>query len=311
MFDAGRYRFTTTTDDGVRLYLDGQLIIDKWRDQSKTSHSAERDLIAGQHSLRMEYYENSGDAVARLSWKRVEAQPTPTPGGPWRGEYFANRSLAGAPKLLQDSASINFNWGKGSPAPSRIPPDNFSVRWTRTVNFGEGRYRFKTTTDDGVRLYVDGKLIIDRWYEMSVSTFTADVKLKGGNHTIRMEYFELQGNAVAKLSWEKMKEDKPAAVGNIITCASPGNSWVKVYRLDGNSWTNTNPSGYGPVGSSGRMKLDGFTVDTGRYGAAGHPYRVEVWTNGVRVHSVGNTAAGEAPFRVRAWADNDTPWGCP
>jgi hypothetical protein len=100
-------------------------------------------------------------------------------------------------------------------------------------------------------------------------------------------------------------------VGNIVTCASPGNSWVRVYRLDGNTWTDTNPNGYGPIGSSGRMKLDGFTVDANRYGAAGHPYRVEVWTNGVRVRSVGNTAAGEASFRVRAWVDNYTPWGCP
>jgi hypothetical protein len=122
---------------------------------------------------------------------------------------------------------------------------------------------------------------------------------------------EQNGNAVARLSWEKLKEDKPTPVGNIVTCASPGNSWVRIYRLDGNVWADTNPNGYGPVGSSGRLKLDGFTVDAARYGSAGHPYRVEVWTNGARVHSVGNTGAGEGSFRVRAWADNYTPWGCP
>ena len=306
-FDAGRYRFTTTTDDGVRLYLDGQLIIDKWRVQSAATYSAERNLSAGQHSLRMEYFEAAGNAVARLSWTRIDGPP---PQGLWRGEYFANPGLSGPPALVRDDSAINFNWGGGSPAP-QIPSDNFSVRWTRTANFGGGRYRFKTTTDDGVRLYVDGRLVINRWYEMAATTFTTELNLKGGNHTIRMEYFELHGNAMAKLSWEKVKEDKPTPIGNIITCAQPYNSWVKVYRLDGNSWTDTNPNGYGPIGSSGRLKLDGFTVDTARYGSAGHPYRVEVWTNGVRVHSVGNTAAGEPSFRVRAWADNYTPWGCP
>jgi hypothetical protein len=308
-FDGGRYRFTTVTDDGVRLYLDGKLIIDQWRDQAETALSAERDLGAGQHSLRMEYYQATGDAVARLSWKRVNPPPPPT--GPWRGEYFDNPSLSGSPRLVRDDASINFTWGTGSPAPE-IPPDNFSVRWTRTVNFGGGRYRFKTTTDDGVRLYIDGKLVIDRWYEMGVTTFTVQRDLGSGNHTIRMEYFEHLGIAVAKLSWEKVKEGKPTPVGNIITCARPGgNSWVKVYRLDGSAWADTNPKGYGPIGSSGRLKLDGFPVDTALYGGAGHPYRVEVWVNGARIYSVGNTAAGEASFRVRADADNYTPWGCP
>jgi hypothetical protein len=307
-FDAGRYRFTTETDDGVRLYLDGQLIIDKWRDQPPTATSAERDLAAGQHSLRMEYYQASGGAVARLAWTRVG--PPPPPKGSWRGEYFANPSLYGPPALVRNDADINFNWGLGSPAP-QIPPDNFSVRWTRTARFEGGRYRFRTTTDDGVRLYVDGRLVINRWYDMAATTFDVYLDLGAGNHTVRMDYYEHLGNAVAKLSWEKQKEDKPGQVGNIITCARPGNSWVRVYRLDGSVWADTNSKGYGPIGGSGRLKLDGFLVDTNRYGAAGHPYRVEVWTNGVRVRSVGNTAAGEASFRVRAWADNYTPWGCP
>jgi hypothetical protein len=309
-FDAGRYRFTTTTDDGVRLYVDDQLIIDQWHNQAPTAYSAERDLGAGQHLLRMDYYEATGNALARLAWARVN--PAPPPSSPWRGEYFTNPWLSGTPALVRNDAAIDFNWGLGSPAP-QIPPDNFSIRWTRTSAYSGGRYRFKTTTDDGVRLYVDGRLVINRWYDMAPTTFTVLLDLGAGKHTVRMEYYEHLGNAVAKLSVEKVgaKEDKPADVGNIVTCASPGNSWVRVYRLEGANWVDTNPKGYGPIGSSGRMKLDGFSVDVKRYGGAGQPYRVEVWTNGVRVRSTGDTAAGEAPFRVRAWADNYTPWGCP
>ncbi len=306
-FEAGRYRFTTETDDGVRLFLDGQLIIDQWRDQPATVYTVERDLSAGTHSLRMEYYEASGGAIARLSWKRIDA-PTPVPTGPWRGEYFANPFLSGSPTLVRNDAAINFNWGAGSPDPA-IPADGFSVRWTRTVNFGGGRYRFKTTTDDGVRLYVDGRLVINRWYDMARTSFTVDLTLSKGEHAIRMEYYENQGNASAALSWQKLK-DEPTPVGNIITCVRPGYSWIKVYRLDGNTWVDVNPRGYGPIGSSGRLKLDGLIVDTARYGGEGHPYRVESWSNGVKIYSVGDTARGEAPFRVRAWADNYTPWPC-
>jgi hypothetical protein len=304
-FEAGRYRFTTTTDDGVRLYLDGKLIIDQWRDQAPATFTAERDLSAGQHTLRMDYYEAAGGAVARLSWTRIGGPAQ----GPWRGEYFANRSLAGSPALVRDDPEINFDWGAGSPAP-QIPPDDFSVRWTRTINLSGGRYRFSPTTDDGVRLYVDGRMVMQRWMDMAPTTFNVYLDLASGDHTVRMEYYEHTGNALARLSIDKVASEKPVPVGNIVTCARPGNSWIRIYRLDGNSWTDTNPNGYGPIGSSGWLKLDGFMVDTARYGGAGHPYRVEVWTNGVRVHSVGNTAAGEAPFRVRAYADNYTPWGC-
>jgi hypothetical protein len=205
-FDAGRYRFTTTTDDGVRLYLDGQLIIDQWRDQTATSHSADRDLGAGQHSLRMEYYEGSGGAVARLSWKRIDGQP---PQGTWRGEYFANPSLSGSPVMVRDDGAINFDWGEASPAPPQVPPDNFSVRWTRSVAFDAGRYRFTTTTDDGVRLYLDGQLIIDQWRVQAAATYSVERNVGAGQHSLRMEYFEAAGRAVARLSWARTDAPPP------------------------------------------------------------------------------------------------------
>jgi hypothetical protein len=307
-FAAGRYRFTTTTDDGVRLYVDGRLIINQWRDQPPTTYNAEIDLGAGQHAVRMEYYEAYGGAMARLTWTRLNPPPPP-PATPWRGEYFTNPWLSGSPALVRDDPAIDFNWGYGSPAP-QIPPDNFSVRWTRTISLSAGRYRFRTITDDGVRLYVDGKLVMNRWYDMPPTTFNVYLDLGAGNHTVRMEYFEHLGTAEAHLTISSAQSEKPAAVGNIITCARPG-TWVRIYRWDGSTWADTNPKGYGPIGSSGRMKLDGFTVDVNRYGQTGQPYRVEVWSDGVRLQSVGNTAAGEAPFRVRADADNYTPWGCP
>ncbi len=65
---AGRYRFTVTTDDGSRLWVDGQLTIDAWWPQGPTGHTAEVDLGAGEHVLRYEYFEQTGGATARLTW---------------------------------------------------------------------------------------------------------------------------------------------------------------------------------------------------------------------------------------------------
>jgi hypothetical protein len=80
------YTFYTKTDDGVRLWVNGQLLIDEWVDQGATEWSATIALNAGQkYSITMEYYENGGGASAQLSWsspslaKSVIPQPSCIP----------------------------------------------------------------------------------------------------------------------------------------------------------------------------------------------------------------------------------------
>ena len=197
--EAGRYRFTTKTDDGVRLFVDGRLLVDQWRAMAPTMFSAEVALSGGWHSVRMEYYEASGGAMARLSWSKVSGGA----GTAWRGDYYANRWLHGAPAFARYHERIDFDWGIGAPDP-RLPADNFSVRWTRNVHLQAGRYLFSTKTDDGVRLYVDGALVIDQWRTMAPTQFSAEVQLASGWHQVRMEYFEAGGGAMAKLSWERV-----------------------------------------------------------------------------------------------------------
>ena len=198
--DAGRYRFTTTNDDGVRLYLDGQPIIDEWREQAAIVCSVELELSGGQHTLRMEFFEATGIARAQLAWKRIDA---PSAQDAWQGEYFANQSLAGSPAMVRYDALIDFNWLAYSPAP-QIPGNNFSVRWMRTIYLSGGRYRFKTTTDDGVRLYVDGQRVLQHWYDQA-ATHNVEIDLGPGNHSIILEYFEHLGHARARLAIEKIE----------------------------------------------------------------------------------------------------------
>src|SRR5690606_2207379 len=126
---AGTYRFTATSDDGVRVWLDGELIINDWSDHPERTTTVDKAVSAGHHLLTVEYYENGGDAVMSFSYAPVQQAINN-----WRGEYYNNNSLSGSPTLVRDDASVNFNWGAGSPAAGTIVADNFSVRWTRNLN---------------------------------------------------------------------------------------------------------------------------------------------------------------------------------
>lgn len=314
---AGRYRFRVTVDDGARLWVNNQLLIDQWRQQSETTYAAEWVAPGGGVPIKLEYYEEGEGAVIRLAWERTDAPtPTPTPpaatGKKWRGEYFNNRDFSGAPALTREDRSVDFSWGADSPAPGVVNSDNFAVRWTITLNFSGGRYRFSTESDDGVRLYVDNKLLIDQWRVQPLTRFNSETTLSKGNHTLRLEYFEQSGSAVARLGWRKLAA-VANNVGNIITCVPPqpaNYAWIRLYRLDNNGNWYALGRGIGSTSANGYLKIDGLAVDVARFGSRGEPYRVEQWINGKVARSVGNTSAGEPEFRVRAAADNFTPWQC-
>ncbi len=201
-FVEGRYTFTTGTDDGVRLYIDGRLVIDKWQDQGVTAWTHTEYLQSGPHEIRMEYYENSFDAAAQLSWVASTDQSPPTISG-WRGEYFNNKSLSGTPTLIRGDQLIDFDWGLNAPAPS-VNPENFSVRWSKTEVFESSTYRFRLVSDDGIRMYIDNQLAFDAWNDHGVRTDTFEKTLTAGPHDIRVEFYDSGFDAVAKMSYTKI-----------------------------------------------------------------------------------------------------------
>ena len=207
---SGTYRFTATSDDGIRVYVDGSLAINEWYDHSAKTVSVDRSLAAGHHLLVVEFYERTGDAVARLSWAPVTTITN------WRGEYFNNKTLGGTPALVRDDAQINFQWGSGSPAPGTIGRDGFSARWTRNLNLAAGLYRFSMTVDDGGRLWVNGHLLINVWMDQAPRTYTGDIYLPGGGVPVRMEYYENTGGATAQLSWIKTDGSSGPGPGTVI-----------------------------------------------------------------------------------------------
>ena len=423
---AGTYRFTVTADDGVRVYVDNALVIDGWVDQYNTTYTADKALTAGNHDIKVEYYENTGGAVAQFSFANIAPPPptnqppapvisTPASSLTWKvgdtinfsgsatdpedgalapaqltwtlimhhcpsnchlhtiqsfagvssgsfatpdheypsylelqltatdsaglasstsvilqpktvdltfgsnpsglqltagtfskaapftqtfiqnsqvalntispqmlsgqsynfqswsdggaqghtilstatpttytatftansssgylGQYW-NTPNAGtaptipttAPTLTRNDAAINFDWGTGSPDPS-ITIEHFVARWTKTTSFTAGTYTFTATADDGIRVYIDGALLIDKWIDQGPTTYTATKTLTAGNHDIKVEYYENTGGAVAKVSYSGSAAPQPTTT----ISANPTN--IKVGSSTRITWSSTN-----------------------------------------------------------------------
>jgi hypothetical protein len=130
------------------------------------------------------------------------------------GEYFSHQlsTFTNPPSLVRTDATVDFDWGSGSPDPG-ISSDQFTVRWTGAVQpqFNE-TYTFYTTTDDGVRLWVNGQLIVDEWMDQSATEWGGSISLAAGRrYSLTMEYYENAGNASAQLAWSS-----PSTVKTII-----------------------------------------------------------------------------------------------
>lgn len=129
--------------------------------------------------------------------------------GQWLAEYFPNTKLAGKSTLTRcETGPIDYYWMTGSPDP-RLPVDAFSARWTASLPFSTGTLKLTTYTDDGVRVFVDGKRVIDNWTRHGITEDSTSVDLKEGVHTVRMEYFEAGGEGLAQLFIEDAEPTEP------------------------------------------------------------------------------------------------------
>jgi len=194
-FEGGTYRFQIRTDDGFRLWINGELVAEEWRQRQDGWTFTDHYVSQGTHTVVIEYFEYTGAAVAQVGWEKIAT------GATWRGEYYDNRDLEGDPVLVRDDGAIDFYWGNGSPDDA-VPADDFSVRWSRTLGFTAGRYRFLASCDDGVRITVDGALVVDAWQKQKLpNTNSGEITLAAGQHTVVVEYFEEGGEAAAHVWW--------------------------------------------------------------------------------------------------------------
>ena len=342
-FDSGRYRFIARTDDGIRVWVDGRRVIDAWWDQPPTVHRGEISLSQGEHTVKVEWYENGGGAVAQVRWERIRTQdphcgdrtePNNSynqgywlqPGqrvegyicpqndidwfrftvnsgdevrirlqslpadydmvlyvnnqevansdrggtsdeeivwrargvgngtrayikvygwnGAWsrndsyvislekhqsgggascpnqyKAEYFNNRDLRGSPVLVRcEGWPIRHDWGGGSPGPG-VSSDNFSARWTGRAHISDGVYTFIARADDGIRVWLNGQILINQWKDQPPTEYRSVRRVPSGDYHIRVEYYEHGGGAVAQFRWERGVHGGP---GGYTFCANEG-----------------------------------------------------------------------------------------
>jgi beta-glucosidase len=132
----------------------------------------------------------------------AEALTTPEGKPGLKGEYFRGRDLQGEAVVTRVDSNVNFDFNGQSPAPG-LGREDFSVRWTGVLTPSQsGAFQLGVTGDDGYRLWLDGKLIVEDWSTHAPSTKMAAVPLeKNHPYPLKLEYFQGGGGAVAKLIW--------------------------------------------------------------------------------------------------------------
>ncbi len=139
----------------------------------------------------------TGDPVPGSVLQTVDGRPG------LRGEYFKGTELKGTPVATRIDRDVDFAFSEPVPG---LGTQNFSVRWTGFLRPAEsGNFELGATGDDGYRVWLDNKLLVEDWAAHSQTTKTAKVALeKGRRYAVRMEYFQVGGSAVARLVWSRV-----------------------------------------------------------------------------------------------------------
>ncbi|NBR85447.1 MAG: hypothetical protein EBS84_08205 [Proteobacteria bacterium] len=213
------YTFHVETGGGVKLWLDGVLILDQWRDQPGDFYSTVVPLTAGQkYDLRVEHFNTSKEAKMRLLWSSASQRKLPipadalTPSRPAEissrkpqhgllGTYFSRPDCTGE-VLKRLDAQVNFDWADKPAAPG-VPTEDFSVRWTGQVQAQHSEnYTFHVEADDGVRVWLGDRQIIDEWRQQSTTVVSQPAALSAGQfYPLTIEFFSAKPPAMAKLKW--------------------------------------------------------------------------------------------------------------
>jgi RHS repeat-associated protein len=156
----------------------------------------------------------------------VQATAPVSTGTGLTASYFDNMNFTNL-KIVRTEASVNFDWGGGSPH-STIGVDTFTARWEGKVEpLYTQTYTFYTVTDDGVRLWVNGQLVIDKWIDQAPTEWSGQIALTAGQrYDIRMEFYENGGGAMAKLLWSSASQAKTVIAQSQLYPATAANGAV-------------------------------------------------------------------------------------
>jgi RHS repeat-associated protein len=161
----------------------------------------------------------------------VQATAPVSTGTGLTAKYFDNANFTDL-KLTRTDSTVNFDWGGGTPH-ATVGVDTFSVRWEGKVEpLYSQTYTFYTLTDDGVRLWVNNQLVIDKWTDQGPTEWSGQIALTAGQrYDIRLEFYENGGGATAKLLWSSASQSKAAIAQSRLYPAGAGNAQVDLRWL--------------------------------------------------------------------------------
>ena len=231
------YTFYTESDDGSRLLIDGNPIVGNGGLHGAQEASGTLKLKPGDHDILIEYFDATFDALMKASWSspamkreiipanvlwhkapgKDELQP-----GLW-GEYFDFNT--GFPQPPTDrkanfkrvDRTLNFEPTEGEFGNTTLS-ENFFARWSGTLRVPKaGKYTFYTASDDGSRLLINGKQIVNNGGPHEMQEVGGEIELTAGEHPIVVEYYDIGSHAGLKLSWAGPDLEKAIIAENYLS----------------------------------------------------------------------------------------------
>lgn len=211
---SGDYTFYLTGDDGVRMWINGAQIINGWQNQSPKEYKATVKLDSTKRNdIKIEYYEDGGSATAKLAWSSpdiakqiIPASALSTKAMGLKTTYYAYSGNGQLGNTIGSATTntIDFNW-KDSQPQANVPADRFGAMWSGALTAPTtGKYTLITESDDGVRLWLNDKLLIDGWNDHAIRQDSVSLDLQAGQtYTLKVMYYENGGNAVMRFLWKK------------------------------------------------------------------------------------------------------------
>jgi len=242
----GEYTFTLHANDGGRLRV-GDVTLGRWEALSGFREVGKVTLQAGKRvPFQFDFFDNYGEASARVLWKGPGFQEMPIAstqlypntekapkglrvGHGLLGCYYQNRFFYGDGVLSIDP---KIDFAPVTP-PAEFPDKNYSVRWTGQLKAPHTEeYTFKISTDEGVRLWIDGRLLINELSNRTARTFTGTVPLQRGERSdVRLESVHRAGQGNLKALWSSKSKPEAVLGGEGVY---PSFEPVEVEETDGN-----------------------------------------------------------------------------
>lgn len=190
---------------------DEKLLVAHMRVLGSLVHALELELLgrpaaaqlATRWGIRAALWVGGATAFVLLALRPWQAEEV----GSWRGAYYPTEELDGRPDMAR-VVDIDFDWGKEGPTDS-IAADRFSARWDTCLALDEDvDAAFQVVSDDGSRIWIDGKVVVNNWEKHKPTAKGKRIALAAGVHHLRVDYFELKHDASIHLT-ASFDEDEP------------------------------------------------------------------------------------------------------